>query len=66
MTWNQTFIETTLPEASKITILRNPTTLLASAWKYYFITIDKEMNRLTTADEKEMKLNKLLQAKFSQ
>ena len=64
MTWNQTFIETTLPKATKVTILRNPTTLLASSWKYYYISIDKAKNKVTTADQKEMNLNELLQEKI--
>ena len=64
MTWNETFIETTLPKATKVTILRNPTTLLASSWKYYYISIDKAKNKVTTADQKERNLNELLQEKI--
>ena len=38
MTWNETFIRTYMPKnATKITILRNPATLLESSWKYYYI-----------------------------
>ena len=37
MTWNKTFVDKYFPSRKTITILRDPTTLLESSWKYYYI-----------------------------
>ena len=37
MTWNRTFVDKYFPSRKTFTILRDPTTLLESSWKYYYI-----------------------------
>ena len=63
MTWNQTLIDELFPRGSakKVTILRDPVTLLSSAWKYYYsVMYPRQAAKMSTAD-RVAHLNTLLQ-----
>lgn len=61
MSWNSTFIETTFPsDTKKITILRDPVTLLASSWKYYYTVLYPSLAKHATAEDMVRHLNSLL------
>ena len=63
MTWNKSFVDATIKQPRKtITLLRDPTTLMESTWKYYY-TVFKNPTwiKYATASERTSQLYALLE-----
>ena len=62
MTWNKSFVDSIISPRKTITILRDPTTLLESSWKYYYTVFkNKNWEKHEEAKDRTEQLYKMLE-----